>query len=87
MSFTDRYIKLPIQIYDRKHAEITGQEVGEDSWMKVNPMEIASYRPTYDKDDIEKKEIVSITTKQGDSTNVYLSPEEFEELLNSFNRC
>ncbi len=30
MAFTDRFIKLPIQIYDKKTKELTGNEIVED---------------------------------------------------------
>lgn len=83
MKFTDRFIKLPIQVFDKKMAEVTGKEEGEDSWMNVNPLEIATYRPSYDKDDDDKKEIVYITLKNGDGTNIYMGFAEFEEAINN----
>lgn len=83
MPFTDRFIKIPIQVYDRKLKELTGADEAEDSWMKINPMDISNYRPSYDSADLEQKEITSVTLKTGDTTLVYLTIEEFEELLNN----
>lgn len=83
MGFTDRFIKLPIQVYDRKLKEVAGVEESEDSWMKINPADISNYRPSYDSADETKAEITSVTLKTGDTTLVYLSIDQFEELLNS----
>lgn len=83
MAFTDRFIKVPIVVFDTNIKEITGNEVTEDSYMKINPMEIVSYRPTWDEGDDERNEIVSITLKSGSSTLIYLTVKEFEKLLNS----
>ena len=85
MAFTDRFIKVPIQVFDRKLKEVTGIEEGEDSWMNVNPLEIASYRPSWDSADETKTEITSMMLKSGDCTLVYMSVKEFEHLLNNWN--
>lgn len=80
MPFTDRFIKVPISVYSKELKELTGKEDLTDSWMNVLPMEIATYRPTYD-DELDK-EFVSMMLKCGDITVVHLSIKEFEDLLN-----
>lgn len=78
MMFTDRYIKVPVKVYCLETKELTGKE-GEliDTWEKINPFEIQSYRPNPDE---ENETIVSVRTR--DSFSVYLSPQAFEKLLN-----
>lgn len=86
MAFTDRFIKFPIQVFDKKLKDVIGTTDGEDSWMKVNPMEIASYRPNVDSDDPQQNEIVSMTLKSGDNYLVYMSVDEFENRLNNYSK-
>lgn len=82
--WSDRFIKLPIQVYDKQQKELTGKEILEDSYIKINPLDISLYRPTYDDFDPEQKEITSVTTKYGDTTLVQLSVWEFEKQINDF---
>jgi hypothetical protein len=79
MVFTDRFIKVPIKVYNTRVKELTGDE-GEltDSWEKINPFEIQSYRP-----DIDNENELIVTVKNRDPFTVYLSVEEFEKLLNN----
>lgn len=37
MSFTDRFLKVPISIFNVKEKELTGNENLEESWMKFLP--------------------------------------------------
>lgn len=83
MAFTDRFITLPIKVYDRKQAELTGHEDYEDSFIKINPFEISQYKPSTDGD--EWGECVHLVMKGGDDFNVYLTIEEFETALNKIN--
>jgi hypothetical protein len=78
--FTDRFITLPIKVYNTKVKELTGEE-GEltDSWEKVNPFEIQTYRP-----DVDSETSVIVTVKNRDPFSVYLSVKDFEHLLNTF---
>lgn len=85
MAFTDRFIKVPIRVYDKKHKELTGEEISEDEFMKINPFEIVSYRTTVD--DLQPDiPITCIKEKNGDTTLVYLHLDEFEKLLNEFGK-
>jgi hypothetical protein len=82
--FTDRFIKVPVKIFDVARKELTGKEELFDSFEKINPFEIATYRPAYGSEDEEGvMQWVNITFKNGDRTLVYLSMEEFEKLLNT----
>lgn len=81
MAFTDRFIKVPIGVYDVALKEMTGNENTEESWMKFLPFELATYRPTYSTDD-KPLEWVSMTLKCGDVSLVHLSVKEFEDLIN-----
>lgn len=80
--FTDRFIKVPTKEYNTKHKELTGQEILEDSFEKINPLDISSYRPA-STDEEPDMIYVSISLKNGKSMIVYLSIEEFEDLMNN----
>ncbi len=78
--FTDRFIKIPIKVYDTEEADLTGNKEYEDSWMKFNPLEIAYYKPSNDNETNE--ECTYIMLKSGIGMFVYLLPGELEKLLN-----
>jgi hypothetical protein len=83
MSFTDRFLAVPIKTYSVKHKELTGEEELEDGVMKFNPFEMSNYysvptRMTMTSDFT----CTRIVLKNGDSTVVYLRMTEFEKLLN-----
>lgn len=80
-SFTDRFIRVPIEVYDRQTKELTGVELSEESYMMLNPFEISHYRPSYDpvKPDVE---CTLVSFKNGNEVLVYLTIGEFEKLLN-----
>lgn len=84
MAFTDRFIEFPIKVFNKKEQELTGRAENTDSWMKVNPFEIASYRGSFAEGNPDE-ELVVIQLKSGDETMVYLSKGEFEQKLNAFN--
>jgi hypothetical protein len=79
--FTDRFIKLPIKVYDVKIKELTGSCDYEDSWIKILPTEISEYKPSID-DEIDNSECTSVKMKNGDTFFVYLKSDEFENSLN-----
>lgn len=82
--FTDRFIKLPIEMYDRKEAELTGNDNSTtfEAYMMINPMEILSYRPMFD-DDQNQEDKTVVDFKGGNSDIIVLMPiHEFENLLN-----
>lgn len=84
MAFTDRYIQLPIKVYDTEQASLTGQAEYFDSFMKVLPFEISNYKPMID-DDNNDVECVSVQLKNGERFYAYLTFYQFEELLNKHN--
>lgn len=79
--FTDRFIKVPISVFNIKQKELTGVEILEPGWFKFSPLALESYMTSYTEEDPDKK-LVSITLRNGDSTLIDLSMEEFEKLLN-----
>ncbi len=82
--FTDRFIKVPISIFNVSVKEITGNEILEDSWFKFLPFELAGYRPTYADDNERDQDHTLIILKSGDTTVANITPAEFEKLLNDF---
>ncbi|MEO7046576.1 MAG: hypothetical protein ABI091_14795 [Ferruginibacter sp.] len=82
MSFTDRFISLPVKIYDKREKDLTGKENLEESFEKILPFEISNYRKTYDGED--NYDVVNVELKNGGSLLVYLSIEEFEKTINDF---
>lgn len=81
MKFTDRFVKVPIKVYDRAEMEMVGRASYEDSWLKINPFEISSYKPSHDKDN-DDQVCTYVNMKDGNGFFVYLLPAEFEKLLN-----
>jgi hypothetical protein len=81
MAFTDRFIKLPIKTISASIAEFAKPEQWDDNWEAINPFEISSYRPSSSDDGTDTK-YVNIDMKNGDEIFAYLTPEQFEALLN-----
>jgi hypothetical protein len=81
MRFTDRFIQVPIKVYSVREKNLTGKEICNDSFEKLNPLQIESYRPTFDED--YEGDCVYVSYKSGNpGLTVYLSIDEFETLLN-----
>lgn len=78
--FTNRFIKVPIKEYNQEVKELTGND-GEliDSWEKINPFDIQSYRP-----DIDSPDSIYLTLRNRDTFIVYMTMDEFETLLNNY---
>ena len=79
--FTDRFIKVPIRVYDKSHHDMTGK-YGDmrEAWTRINPMEIMEYREGFNK---EEEVYVNLVFKNGTDFNCYMTMEAFETLLNS----
>lgn len=82
MSILKRFIRIPIKIYSVKQKELTGRENTEDTYMKLNPLDISRYYPSTDEENDEV--CVKIVFKDGGETCAYLTIEHFERLLESF---
>lgn len=81
--FTDRFIKVPIKLVDKKHEELMGKTKLEDSYAKILPSDLAQYRPVLDdENENEGNPFIHIGLKSGDRFFVYMDIEEFEKLLN-----
>lgn len=76
--FTQRFIKLPIKIYDKDHFELTGEEVTQDSYQMCHPFSISYYRPSTENDG----KATHIGFKDGSTILTYMSIKEFEKILN-----
>jgi len=81
MRFTDRFIKIPIKVYNKAQADLVNKIEYEDSWMKISPFEISEYKPTQDEEN-ENYDCVYLVMKSGSGVFVYMSINEFEALLN-----
>ena len=80
MAYTDRFLKVPIDIYSISEEEIMGKKTYSESWNKFNPMDISCYFPSFDKDN--EKEFTHVELKNGSHILVKLFPADFEKLLN-----
>lgn len=83
--FTDRFVKVPVCVFDREEKELTGKETLIDSYIKINPFELSEYRPGYSNDP-EDEECVNIIMKNGEKSMVRMNINEFEKLLNYFDK-
>lgn len=82
--FTDRFIRVPIKLLDKKQEELTGKTELEDSYSKILPSDLAQYRPVVDhENENEGNPFIHIGLKSGDRFFVYMSIKEFETLLNN----
>lgn len=82
MPLTDRFIKLPIKVFDSAHKSLTGKEEISDVMMRINPMDISYWYPGVYDDYAKQGDFIVMGTKGGDRTTIYLSPKEFEKVLN-----
>lgn len=76
--FTQRFIKLPIKIYDKDHFDLTGDEVTQDSYQMCHPFSIVYYRPSTE----NNGKATNIGFRDGSTILTYLSIKEVEKLLN-----
>lgn len=85
MKFTDRFLQLPIKVYDTIQQDLTGKAEYFDSFMKIAPFEISHYKPSNDEDNNDV-ECVSVSMKNGQNFFIYLTLHQFEELLNNHHK-
>ena len=78
MSFTRRYVKLPIKLFNQEESLLTGVEETIDSYAMVNPMSIDVYRPSME----NEGQAIHVDFRYGGSMIVYMHISDFEELLN-----
>lgn len=84
MPFIDRFIKVPIQVYNQTEAEVTGNRTYEDSFAYILPTDIDEMFPS---NRVEGQledgpDIVQVYMKSGRGFVVELSINKFVELLN-----
>jgi hypothetical protein len=81
MKFTDRFIKIPIRTYSPKQNDLMGKDTSKETWEAFLPFEISNYYPAPDSE-IGEGDYTLLHLKNGHSFMVYVSPEEFEKILN-----
>lgn len=81
--FTERYIKVPIEVISTREANVMGEFNCERISVKgrINPFEISLYREEIEIDGLERRTAVAL--KSGIEIQVLIPLEEFEALLNS----
>ena len=79
MTFTDRFLKIPIKTYHAETAELTGKKQMEDNYAKILPSDISEYFPSSNDED---GPCVQCYTKSGRAFCVELTVKDFEKLLN-----
>ncbi len=75
-NFTERFIRLPIDVYEVDTKEKYNMDVIIPTYTKLNPFDITSYRPTAD-----GKE-TAVYCRNGENFVVSLHINEFEKRLN-----
>lgn len=84
--FTDRFIKLPVELYNKKQAELTDDYDSNsfEGFIKLNPFDISAYRPGYNKEGTEIVDETVVDFKSGESVLILLHIDDFEKQLNAF---
>lgn len=80
--FTDRFMNVPIKLYDLEHKELTGAEVTKDTYTYINPFEIYAFRPS----DENNGDCTHVSMKSGESLLVYVHIDEFIKMLNEYTK-
>lgn len=79
MAFIDRFIKIPIQVYNIENHQLTGNKDYEDSSAYILPGEIVEFFPTTS----EGSPAVHVIFKNGVSIVAELPLPEFIKLINN----
>lgn len=89
--FSDRFIKLPIKLYDKSQEELCGKDQNDCDQLEVdiriNPFKISEYRPGIsDESEFTEagQDVVRVMMENGEIYQVYMRIDAFEKLLNSF---
>lgn len=87
--WTERFIKIPIRVFDSKEKDMTGKEDFECDWVgtfkSILPNRIESYEPAMPSSEgfgRDKQIATSITMQSGESFMGFINIEEFEKLIN-----
>lgn len=82
--FSNRFIKAPIDLYNKKEAEMVGYGKSTKegvSVMSFLALEVSHYRPAFDDNDEEIYTLIYM--KGGESFILSINIAEFEKLLNA----
>lgn len=87
MKFTDRFIEVPIELFNKDVGDLIGSDKADtmNAVAKINPFEISFYREAMEQsedasDDLNK---VIVYFKNGESLYLPISLSAFEKLLNA----
>lgn len=81
--FTDRFIKLPIDLFDTDTANQIGYNDNTKTaevMVRVSPLDISYYRPAFDKGEPLNETFICLKT--GIDFNAKMKIDEFEKVLN-----
>jgi hypothetical protein len=78
--FSDKFIRLPIRVYDKGMMDMVGVTQEIPTYEMVNPFHISSYRPSQ-----EPEGCTYISFKDGTGMMVYMEIKEFEDYMDSHN--
>lgn len=91
MNILERFIKIPVVLYDHQEVEITGNDfpncVYLNSFKKINPLKIIAYEPAIPKGkDVSEENLIwtNVYMENGDEFYCTLTVREFEILLINF---
>lgn len=85
--FTQRYIKLPGQLYSIEDVELLDKSQDEarslDVEIRVNPFRIDSYLPSFSTSDMDEPDCTKICMQSGDTYLIFMHIDKFERLMDS----
>lgn len=84
--FTDRFIKLPVNIVRKANEDLCiKEEVIASTMIRLNPLEIVSYRPFFG-DDEQCDKCVTVELKNSENIVCTISITDFEKKLNEYQK-
>lgn len=87
MKFTDRFIDVPIELFNKDVGDLIGSDKAETmtAIAKINPFEITFYREATEQSEDANDDLsrVIVYFKNGESLYLSIDIREFEKLLNT----
>jgi len=80
--FTDRFLKVPIKLYDVDHKELTGSEVTKDTYTYINPFDVYAFRPS----DENNGDCTHVSMKSGETLLVYVHISDLIKMMNQHSK-
>ncbi|MBS1915668.1 MAG: hypothetical protein JST87_05285 [Bacteroidetes bacterium] len=89
MPFTDRYIKVPIKLYNASEEDLMGKKADDCEMIQIelrlNPFKIEDYYPAIaGEEDFDEANLntTRIIMESGEKHLAYMNIDQFEKLLN-----